>query len=178
MNGEKSMNDLMEYLRIRQRTVVVLRGVSGAGKSTLAKRLVAQATGAACIVSADDFFMEDGRYTFDPALLGEAHADCLRRFVEAVVFGRIEKGLVVVDNTNTTVAEAAPYMALAAAYGWHPILVTFDVPPIRAQSRNVHGVGPSTVMAQASRMALDAGSIPAFWPHLTLASGTDAREAA
>ena len=93
--------------------IIVLQGVSGSGKSTAAK---AAAQGfrvagrSVAIVSADDYFMRvhvDGStsYEFDPSKLGEAHASCFRRYLDALQTG---VDVIFVDNTSTTTMEVAP----------------------------------------------------------------------
>lgn len=185
---ENVIREIAHRIEIGSREVVVLRGVSGAGKSTLAKRLVAAVPGArSLIVSADDFFVGiDGRYHFDPQRLGEAHAVCLRRYWDAVVQGRmngdlaIHSALVIVDNTNTTIAELAPYMGVALSAGWRATLLTVPVPVAIAAARNVHGVGPQSVEAQMRRLEEDDyGRMPPYWDKVTLYPGsTVAKEVA
>lgn len=98
------------------REVIVLQGASGAGKSTYAARLVKDAIAADktfTIVSADDFFITPTRqYLFDPSRLSEAHGTCFARFLQALT-QRID--VVIVDNTNTTAVEIAPYMLATSA---------------------------------------------------------------
>ena len=96
-----------------QKKVTVYCGAPGSGKSTLVAKDHPRGT----VCSSDHYFLSDrGEYRFDPSLLPEAHAACLKKFVRAVTLDI--GGDVVVDNTNTTVAEIAPYAALALAYGW------------------------------------------------------------
>jgi predicted kinase len=140
--------------------VIILRGPSGAGKSTYARKNHPTAT----VVSADDFFMVRGNYEFDPKRLGEAHGSCLIRFVEAVTDE--SKAQIVVDNTNTTVAEVAPYAALALAYGHTLKIVTFVGDWRIAARRNVHGVSEATVESQANRTG--EAMFPPWWPHETV----------
>ena len=154
------------------RHVLVLRGVSGAGKSTLAQFLVKALEGAATVVSADDFFVDrEGVYRFNGAYLGAAHGECLREFVEVLQgLEDAPDALVIVDNTNTTVAEAAPYMALAAAYNFENTLVDVEAPVEAAAARNVHGVSPEAVEGQGARMAQHEAVMPPFWVRVTLAA--------
>jgi hypothetical protein len=103
-----------------------------------------------------------GEYAFDPARLGECHAICLRTFVELV---RSPGNLpVVVDNTNTTIAEIAPYAALALAYGHDLEIVLLQASPGIAAARNIHGVPESTVRQMATRAGATYWRLPPWWP--------------
>lgn len=53
--------------------IYFLRGVSGSGKSTEAMRLANNNKDVIC--SADDYFMKDGEYIFNPSLLAAAHGE-------------------------------------------------------------------------------------------------------
>jgi hypothetical protein len=114
-------------------------------------------------VSADKFFTRNGRYEFDAAQLPEAHARCLLAFVRWAQ--RDPKGLhtrnpamCIVDNTNTTVAEIAPYYALAQAYGHNVHIRVF-----RGEWANVHGVPPDVIAAQRDRLQSLPRLAPAWW---------------
>jgi predicted kinase len=138
---------------------IILCGVPGSGKSTHAKGLKG------ALVSADSYFEQpDGSYAFDPSKLPEAHALCLRRFVEHIRLGtfKFHNGDVVVDNTNTTVAEVAPYAALALAYGYDLVIRTIWCEPGTAWARNVHGVPLAAIKAMDARMR--ERQLPPWWP--------------
>jgi predicted kinase len=132
--------------------VVLMSGVSGSGKSTYARKL----GGVVC--SADEFFEKSGKYVFDPSLLREAHGACLRKFTEALLRG---DSLIVVDNTNTTVVELAPYVALSQAYGAKCELVTILCDIRVAAARNTHGV-PFGVIERMDTAIRDR-KLPLFW---------------
>ncbi len=124
--------------------VIIFRGPSGSGKTTLKDLLasidfkikvgdealepsmtpaiayakvlwgsIIKSEHAMHICSADDFFMINGVYKFDAKLLGTAHATCLRNFSDLV---KDPKNVIIVDNTNCSLAEFVPYAALANAY--------------------------------------------------------------
>lgn len=121
-------------------------GVPGAGKTTCVDINHPFTT----VHSADHYFMSaDGEYKFDASKLPQAHAACLRGFVGSLMMGED----VVVDNTNTTVAEIAPYAALALAYGYDLLIRTVECDPDVAAARNVHGVPVTAVRAMADRLA-------------------------
>lgn len=141
------------------RTVTILCGIPGAGKSTLRAHTYAGVP----VCSADDYFVEDGVYRFDPSKLPAAHAACLRRFVYLLTERQEDITDIVVDNTNTTVAEIAPYAALALAYGYTLDIVTVECDPEVAFTRQTHGVPLAAIQAMAKR--LSARDLPPWWPH-------------
>lgn len=142
--------------------VVILRGIPGSGKSRLARKLAPRKTGVIC--SADDFFMRSGRYVFDGSKLGEAHNYCLRKFLHAL---GCQLSVIVVDNTGTSVAEVAPYAALALAHGATLEIITVKCSVRVAAKRNVHGVPRKAVAAMARRLKEEGKRLPPWWSHKT-----------
>lgn len=144
--------------------LIVMIGASGSGKTTIAKAIVAtnvQAHLSASAFSADDFFVgADGKYRFDLAKLGEAHGDCLRSVVHAL---QADIQVVVVDNTNTSEAEIAPYIALGLAYGYDVVPVVVRA-PAGSEMRGVHGVPEAGVQGQLARIEKLLAGWPPFWP--------------
>lgn len=144
------------------KTVIILCGISGSGKSTRIAKLYPEAA----VCSADHYFMVDGEYRFDPSKLPQAHGSCLKQFVSCLQ-GRLPDGqppTVVVDNTNTTVAEVAPYAALALAYGYDLRIEILKVDPEVAAARNLHGVPLAGIVKMAERLATLKDSLPPWWP--------------
>lgn len=143
--------------------VTILRGIPGSGKSTHAAALNMESADRTFIVSADHFFEgEDGMYRFDRTKLGMAHSQCLRRFVRAL---QDDVPYVIVDNTNITAIEVAPYAQLAIAYGYKVEIVTLIEHWLKAHERNVHGVPLKTVGRHAERLAEEARYFPSYWKH-------------
>ena len=147
----------------------ILSGVSGAGKSTWIQN---QAwADQADVHSADNYFIDEaGVYRFNPKLLGEAHNECLRSFIHGIRpgFRAKEMGLdlsdqpvQVVDNTNTTIEEIAPYYSCAKAYGYSVTLVELRVNLELAAKRNQHGVPLTGIQAMQERISNR--RIPRFW---------------
>jgi len=141
---------------------IIMQGVSGSGKSTLARKLINEhwkAYGDGKIVSVDYYWTSDGgQYEFDPKRLPEAHAQCLRQFVDAVKWQRM---MIIVDNPNTTVEEIAPYYAVAEAYGYETKILYVYCDHETAAARNVHSVPSKVVMAQSAMIG--AFICPARW---------------
>ena len=90
---------------------IILRGISGSGKSTFCKENWPDAT----VCSADNFFMRDGEYCFNPTLLGKAHAICLAEFIDAI---NNRHKIVVADNTFIHKWEYMNYIQIADAKGY------------------------------------------------------------
>ena len=141
--------------------VVILSGVPGAGKSTWIKENQA---GISQVFSADDYFMVDGEYKYNFQNIQEAHSDCIRRFINALQnaeIGNVE-AVMVVDNTNTTSEEIAPYYAIAKAYNAEVALVTFmGGDSAEMASRNVHGVPEATI--EKMQFRLKNRVLPGHW---------------
>jgi predicted kinase len=147
--------------------VIILRGLPGSGKSTFTRGLAGKVE----VCSADHFFETSGTYRFEPSKIGDAHASCLRRYV-AFVTGGVpgvegteppECDVLVVDNTNLSNAECAPYYALAQAFGYPVKVVTIlsRLTDEELSQRNVHGVLVQTISRM--RAAMERESLPPWW---------------
>lgn len=141
------------------RKVFILRGLPGSGKSTEANRLETQNN--AIIVSADHSMIDEmGVYKFDPTKIGLAHATCMRNFINNVA-GNLHFGKdVVVDNTNTTAVEIAPYIAVANAFGWQYEIKLIECDPEIAFSRQTHGVPRKTFDHMERNLKVP---LPGYW---------------
>jgi predicted kinase len=151
--------------------VFILRGIPGSGKSTFAARwgkVYSNSGLKVRIFSADNYFMRKGVYKFDGAKLGAAHRKCLRDFAECLRLKRAN--IYIVDNTNITAVEAAPYVALASAYLASCRVVTIAVAARKAAKRNVHGVPRKAVLAKARLLQEETERFPGFWTHHTIKS--------
>lgn len=139
--------------------VKILRGLPGSGKSTWQQANFPEAV----VVSADQFFMVGDEYRFNPALIGEAHGACFRGFIVALQAG---SPLVVVDNTSMSVAEIAPYILGAQAYGYTAEIITLRCDPAIAAARNVHGVPVDVILKRmAPAMAASEAAFMPWWQH-------------
>lgn len=147
--------------------VIIPRGGSGAGKSTWIERTHPEAL----IFSADAFFInEEGVYGFDVTKLGEAHAWCFKSFINCcqslVDDGEgVEDTVAVVDNTNTRIAEFAPYAQVALAFGHELQVITLVYDPVEAFKRNTHGTPLKSCMDQYRNLQEGSGQIPPWWNH-------------
>jgi len=129
--------------------VIIMRGLPGSGKSTIAKQL------GGVIVSADNYFMVDGVYRFDPTKLGEAHVACMSWFLYHLT---MEESIVVVDNTNIRLMELNPYRLVALSQGYDVEIHRVICPPDVAHKRGTHGVPFFTI----AKMVDNYEPLPAF----------------
>ena len=133
----------------------VLSGIPGSGKSHEARRLAA--TGA-LVVSADNHpGLYDAQGGFHVELLSAAHRACFRQAVEGVQAGLV----VVVDNTNLSAIDAAPYVALGRAFDREVEIVRVECDQAVAFARQTHGVPEVTHRRMAEAFA--AFAAPPSW---------------
>lgn len=130
------------YIESAPKHLFIMIGIPGSGKSTSSKKIRTIADevfgSQSCdIASADNFFMVNGEYKFDPAKLGDAHKMCFINFLESV---NCAKPVVIVDNTNLSIESMAPYAAYAHAYGYAVTLVYHCISAEESFKRNTHGV--------------------------------------
>ena len=145
--------------------VKIICGISGSGKTTYIKTRYPNAK----VVSVDNFFLTDGEYKFDPLKLSKAHGKCLRDFVDLIsdIYLSFSNTTVIVDNTNTTVAEIAPYAALALAYNreFEIIIIESDISDLMEMwKRNQHGVSLQEITNQYNRLVKLKEQLPPYWP--------------
>lgn len=139
------------------RRCLIMRGIPGSGKSYFLQKYCANYS----VVSADHFFTApDGSYNFDPARLGEAHEQCLLRFVDLLTNPPAcsDENLIAVDNTNLSAQEISPYYKLAKAHGFNVLICYLVVNTEVAVKRNVHGVNRVVVESMANRV----GELPSL----------------
>ena len=134
----------------REQVCYILRGIPGSGKSYWCRSFAGKHL-ETVTVSADDFFMVDGEYKFSPYRIGEAHADCMARFLKATRAGNN----IIVDNTNIHNWEWKNYATIAHHCGYKVIVIEIPVNDLDELklciSRNTHSV-PADVI---SRMAIE-----------------------
>jgi len=176
-------------------TVAILMGCSGSGKSTQAAKMAesflnANPKGRVVHCSADNYpglyTRPEGPATLKPsinfALLGAAHAACFRAFIDACSHSWAAMPerltLVIVDNTNTSAEEIAPYIQGARAFGCEPTVhlveafaaphrhtgAVYEMGAHQLAARNVHGAPSGAIQGQLDRIAAVVDAWPPFWP--------------
>jgi predicted kinase len=145
--------------------VIILQGIPGSGKSTLAKKIRKKVQGNNQIFSADDGMMFQGKYLFQPEKLGRCHQECFRSFLAYLEDTDLDfnTSVAIIDNTNTSNLEIAPYMAAAQAYGRRCYIVSLNAPAGRAILRQIHGVPTSKIYSMHQRIQNSKKNMPAYW---------------
>tara|TARA_B100000809_G_scaffold256261_1_gene295977 strand:+ start:263 stop:760 length:498 start_codon:yes stop_codon:yes gene_type:complete len=120
----------------------IVRGLSGSGKTTLAHTIASAIRGK--VFEADDFFMANGVYAFDPNSREAAHHQCKYNVNMALVGGVS----CVVSNTFSCRWEFEPYIHLAEEWNARcTVLDLFDqgLTDEELAERSCHGVPISVI---------------------------------
>jgi predicted kinase len=127
------------------KSLILVRGIPGSGKTTFAETIAIGAP----VISADDYFMQHGKYVFDKNKLGRAHLFCYNTTEGYMVGG---KGRIFVANTFTTKKEMKPYYELAIKYGYTVFSIIVEN---RHGSKNVHDVPYGSLEAMRTRFDIE-----------------------
>lgn len=146
------------------KTLYIMRGLPGSGKSTRAREICHEALNmgadGAVICSTDQYFMVGDEYHFDRNNISIAHNWNQIRVTELM---ESEVDVIVVDNTNTTEKEMAPYKNLAKDNRYEVCEVVVGAESMRADmtayittcvERNTHGVPRESIEKMARRFQL------------------------
>ena len=122
--------------------LVIVRGPSGSGKSTFAREHYPDYVHC----EADDYFMQDGVYNWNPAKLHIAHRNCAAR-VDAALANNFSS---TVANTSLRVRDVRTYAKIAKKYG-----AAITVVNMRTQYENTHGVSAEKVAEMQKNFVAD-----------------------
>lgn len=122
--------------------VTILRGIPGSGKSRYVSSLTGTTGPIPNVCSADQFHIApDGTYKFDPTKIGQAHDECLKKYLRVLHAKEVSPhNILFVDNTNLSSWELAPYVRLAEIFEVEYQILTLWVDPLVAAKRNIHRV--------------------------------------
>lgn len=124
-----------------EKILYILRHVPGAGSSTLAN-ILAEGN----VFEADQHFMKNGVYQFNPAELASAHNSCKIRLISAMQNGITP---LCVSNTTTTEKELEPYLEYAKAYGYTAFVLVVEN---RHNGVNEHNVPEEVLVKMKARL--------------------------
>ncbi len=130
--------------------VIILRGIAGAGKDTWIRNLVKTTEKTLEVCSADDYQMILGKYCYIKENQKEAHRQCFLKFLKFAEHPGNQRDLdfLIVNNTNTTVWEIAPYYRVAEAFDLPVKIVRIHCELVTGFRRNQHNVPAETVLRQ------------------------------
>ncbi len=123
------------------KNLYIVRGVPGSGKSTFAELICD------LVVTADDYFMRDGEYKFNPKKLKNAHAWAR---IQAEDYMKAGEDFAVA-NTSTTEWEMKAYYELAALYGYRVFSVIVEN---RHGGKDVHNVPEAKLKEMRERFEI------------------------
>jgi predicted kinase len=160
---------------VRGGRTYVMRGVPGSGKSSLADKILVQLRDSAIDArsySADRYHLNNaGVYEWKAENVVPSHCKCLRDYTEFVYINfthdHPEYNAAICDNTNVDLQQAVPYLAVAKAFGFEPVVVTVTCDPEVAFARNVHGVPRATFNRMAERVQRYANAFQ-NWTHIEI----------
>lgn len=124
----------------------ILRGLPGSGKTLWTNGLLDVE-----IFSADHFQRDGDQYNFKPERVAFSHRKCLKGFT-ACIFVEKARQFVVVDNTNTTAVELAPYVRLCEAFDIDYEILNFYCSIEDSIKRNIHGVSAETIVTMYNNL--------------------------
>ena len=132
------------------KNLYIVRGLPGSGKSTFAKSIAKSYQ----VFEADQYFMKNGKYKFNPTKLKEAHNDCKNRVARRMrenLFNSLFFNNIVVSNTFTQYWEMKFYRNIAKRYGYkvHTIVVEN-----RHEGVNIHGVPEDKLQVMEDRFEI------------------------
>jgi dephospho-CoA kinase len=128
-----------------KKSIILLRGVPGCGKTTFAELM---SEGRYPVISADDYFMKDGKYEFDMSKIGEAHSLCQFKVHEAIFKDAVK---IFVANTFTQEWEMEPYFDLAEEYHYDIFVIIVEN---RHGSSNIHGCPEEHIKKMRTRFQI------------------------
>ena len=130
---------------IKDKIILLLRGLPGSGKSSLAKLL--SEYGKYPTLSVDDFFTDPvtGNYQFDYKSNYLAYKNCEER---AAIYAKTNIEKIIIHNTFTMEWEMEPYFKIATEHGYSIVVATVEN---YHQGKNIHGISDEQIMKMSEK---------------------------
>ena len=139
----------MTYIEGGTKNLILVRGVSGSGKTTFVEEFIENVS---LSIATDDFFYNEGVYTFDHSYLAEYHQRCIESVVSEMESPSTEDYCnIVVHNTFTKEWEMQAYFDLAEKYGYNVYTIIVEN---RHNSESIHNVPNDVIKAQRDRFEI------------------------
>ncbi len=142
---------------IKQRKLIIMRGLPGSGKSTRVEELVKSLTNFK--ICSNDYYpgyYDNGIYNWTPERAKYASMFCKEEFDIAIKNG---ESTIILDNTNLSKKSYGPYKAKAEAAGYEVIFETIEPEPDKLliyAARNKHNVSIEVLMQMLRAWEKDA----------------------
>lgn len=132
-----------------------MKGLPGSGKSFLAKQIRDDYQWCAIFSTDNYWFRPDGKYDWNPRLVGEAHAWNFEQVTKFVSNDYSMYDTIIIDNTNIQLKEFRKYIDLIAPLN-HEVVIAepnttwkFDVE--ECAKRNTHSVPKESIQRMLDR---------------------------
>lgn len=146
MEKFRDMKRELNEAALVDKNLILLRGIPGAGKSTFANLISGGDTEIICCE--DDFFIEDGKYVWDPTKYEEAKEVCMDKCKELM---EESARLVIVTNVNIREKDFKGYFDLADKYGYRVFSVIVEN---RHGNSSIHGVPGDTIKSMSRKFQI------------------------
>jgi len=123
-----------------------MRAVSGAGKSTFINNYIKNNKDKVIkVVSADHYFIENGKYNFDFSKLHQAHMQCQNNFEKYIKDDKVN--IIFVDNTNLVYREMKYYidMSIENNFNWNIIQINIPQEIILKRQTNCKNISKDII---------------------------------